>query len=360
MSSLIIAFLTSFLVTVLIIRSQKLHKRFSGDSNLSGPQKFHKVSVPRIGGLGIALGLLIAISLHNESSVLGSADFILLFCASPVFFIGLIEDFTKNISVRTRLLFTAIGAFFAIYFLGIRINHLDIPGVDYILFISPLSIIFTIFAITGLANAYNIIDGFNGLSSMVGMITLFALGYVAIQVGDPLVTFLSFAMAASILGFFILNYPRGLIFLGDGGAYLIGFWIASLSVLIVTRHDTISPWFALLINAYPIWETVFTIYRRKFHQGKNPGHPDGIHFHSLIFRRILNNSTIKSESDWFSANAQTSPYLWVLTAIAVIPAVLYWSSTPGLIAFFLLFIVSYVWLYKRIVCFKTPKWMHLY
>ena len=160
------------------------------------------------------------------------------------------------------------------------------------------------------------------------------------------------------MGFFIWNYPRGLIFLGDGGAYLIGFWIAILSILTVSRHGEVSPWFALVLNAYPILETIFTIYRRKFHQGKSPGHPDGIHFHSLIFRRILNKSHITNESDWFSANAKTSPYLWVFSSLAVIPAILFYNSTYILMGCLLTFILCYVWLYRRVVTFKTPTWMH--
>ncbi len=83
------------------------------------------------------------------------------------------------------------------------------------------------------------------------------------------------------------NYPRGLVFLGDGGAYLIGFWVASLSVLLVYRHQEISPSFALLINIYPIIETLFSIYRRRIHQGKCPGQADRLHFHTLIYRRLL-------------------------------------------------------------------------
>jgi len=354
------AFFISFFVTIFIIRSKNFHEKFSGDCNLEGPQKFHKKSVPRIGGLGIALGLTTAIFLHYESSALATNEIFLLLCSAPVFFIGFLEDLTKKITVRTRLLFTALGAFLAIFFLSAQITRLDIPGIDYIFYLPPLAILFSVFAITGLANAYNIIDGFNGLSSMAGMITLMALGYVGLEVSDSLITYASFSLIAAILGFFIWNYPRGLIFLGDGGAYLIGFWIAILSVLIVARHTEISPWFALLINAYPIWETIFTIYRRKFHQGKSPGHPDGIHFHSLIFRRILNDTQIKNENDFFSANAKTSPYLWVLTAMAVVPAVLYWNSTPILIGFFIVFACSYAWLYTKIVRFKTPKWMHLH
>jgi UDP-N-acetylmuramyl pentapeptide phosphotransferase/UDP-N-acetylglucosamine-1-phosphate transferase len=195
---------------------------------------------------------------------------------------------------------------------------------------------------------------------MVGIISLLGLGYIGLKLNDPLIFYLSFMMASAILGFFIWNYPRGLIFLGDGGAYLIGFWIAITSVLTVCRHEEVSPWFALVLNAYPILETLFTIYRRKFHQGKGLAHPDGTHFHSLIFRRVLNRASIRNENDWFSANAKTSPYLWVLTSAAVIPAVLFYNSTVTLLAFLLLFVINYVWLYKKIVTFRTPKWMQLF
>ena len=226
------------------------------------------------------------------------------------------------------------------------------------LYVPVISIVFTVFAITGLANAYNIIDGFNGLSSMVGIISLLALAYIGFKFNDPFIFNLSLTMAAAILGFFILNYPRGLIFLGDGGAYLIGFWIATLSVLLVARHPEISPWFALMLNAYPIMETLFTIYRRRFHQGKSPGHPDGIHLHSLIFRRILNKQKIENELDWFSANSKTAPYLWIMSSLATIPAIFFYTDTPILIGLFALFTITYIWLYKLMVTFKTPKWLH--
>ena len=358
MISLLAAFFTSFFITILIVRTQKLHGGISGDKDFDGPQKFHTAAVPRIGGLGIGLALFSSIAISYQSSTDGPLKMAMLFCALPAFGIGLTEDLTKKISVRTRLLITAFGAALATIFLNARIIGLDIPIADLAFSIPAVSIIFTVFAITGLANAYNIIDGFNGLSSMVGIITLLALGYIGIKFNDPLIFFLSFSMAAAIMGFFLLNYPRGLIFLGDGGAYLIGFWVGTLSVLLVNRHPEISPWFAVMVNAYPIMETLFTIYRRKFHQGKSPGHPDGIHFHSIIFRRILNPANIQSELDWFNANSKTSPYLWVISSMATIPAVLFWHSTPILILFIALFTLSYVWLYKKMVTFKTPKWMH--
>lgn len=359
MFSILIALFTSFFATILIVRTQELHKGLSGDHDFDGPQKFHAKSVPRIGGLSIGLALFASLAVSYQNNGSGNEKMLFLFCALPAFGIGLAEDISKKIGIRTRLIFTAFGALLASILLNAQITSLDVPGLDLVLSISAISIIFTVFAITGLANAYNIIDGFNGLSSMVGIISLLALAYVGFKFNDPFIFNLSFLMAAAILGFFILNYPRGLIFLGDGGAYLIGFWIATLSVLLVARHPEISPWFALMVNAYPILETLFTIYRRKFHQGKSPGHPDGIHLHSLLFRRILNQSVIKHNLDWFNANARTAPYLWIMSSLATVPAMFFYESTSILIGLFILFTLSYVWIYKRMVTFKTPKWLHL-
>ena len=360
MISLLTAFFASFISTLLIIRFKHLHGKFSGDHDILGPQKFHTGSVPRIGGISIAIGILAAILVSLQANGAASLKVTLLLCAIPTFAIGLTEDLTKKIGIKTRLLFTALAAALAAHLLDASITRLDIWGIDYLLSIPFIAIVFTVFAITGLANAYNIIDGFNGLSSMVGIITLLGLAYVSYLFQDTAILSLSLIMVGAILGFFIWNYPRGLIFLGDGGAYLIGFWIATLSVLLIARHPSISPWFALLINAYPILETLFTIYRRKIHQGKNPGLPDGIHFHTLIYRRILNPSAIRSKFDLLNANARTAPYLWLLSSFAVVPAILWWHSTPVLIGFTLLFTISYLWLYTKIVRFRTPGWIHPY
>ena len=357
MSSLLVAFFSSFIATLFIIRFKHLHQHFSADSDLSGPQKFHTHAVPRIGGISIAVGLFIATLFRLKSPSPPSLEIILLVCAIPTFAIGLTEDLTKKVSVRLRLLFTAIAAALLVYLVPLQITRLDIPYIDLLFTIPIVSAVLTIFAITGLANAYNIIDGFNGLASMVGVITLLAIAYLGFILADPLLTHLSLIMAAAILGFFIWNYPRGLIFLGDGGAYLIGFWIASLSILLTYRHQEVSPWFALLINSYPIMETLFTIYRRRIHQGKSPGEPDGIHFHTLVYRRILMNN--HQDKNVFSANARTAPYFWILAGLSIVPAVLWWQSTPILMGACLVFAVSYIWLYTRIVKFKTPRWLHL-
>lgn len=359
MPGLLIAFITSLICTLLIIRYEYLHAHLSSDADLSGPQKFHTRAVPRIGGLGIALGILTATLYRLQSSPNPSLELALLACALPAFGVGLTEDLTKKVGVKTRLFFTGISGVMAVYFLGAIITKLDTPGLDWLITLPLVSVLFTIFCVMGLANAYNIIDGFHGLASMVAMISLIAIAYVNFLVGDVLFFSLSFVMIGACLGFFVRNYPRGLIFLGDGGSYLIGFWIAILSILVVARHPNVSPWFALLVNAYPIFETLFTIYRRKLHQNKSPGQPDGIHFHSLLYRRVLKAKDINLEKKFLSANAKTSPYLWLLSGLPVIASILFWESSIKLMICAALFAIFYVWLYRRIVHFKTPRWLHI-
>lgn len=362
MKYLIFAFFFSLLSTLGLIRYQHLHEKISGDHDLSGPQKFHAFAVPRIGGIGIFLSLLVTGSIAHVFMGLDRGYLVLqlIACSLPAFLIGLLEDMTKKISIKTRFIAIAISASLGGYLLNIWIVSIQVPGIDWLLGIGTISIVFTIICITGLANAYNIIDGFNGLASMVGIISLLAIAYVAFKANDPVLASTCLIVLGAIGGFFIWNYPRGLIFLGDSGAYLIGFLIACLSILLVLRNSSVSPWFALLVNAYPIFETIFTIWRRKIHQGKNPGLPDGAHFHSLIYRRLIRWAEVHETKEIAShaKNAKTSPYLWLLSSLAVFPSIIWWQTTWILQCFTLLFCISYVWAYNAVVKFKTPRFFN--
>jgi UDP-GlcNAc:undecaprenyl-phosphate/decaprenyl-phosphate GlcNAc-1-phosphate transferase len=358
MELFILAFFISLISTLALIRYQHLHEKISSDYDLSGPQKFHTQAVPRVGSIGIFLALICSalVSFLFLSPERGLLLLQIMACALPAFVAGLIEDLTKKIGVKTRLVATAMSAYMGIYFLNVLITKINVPGFDWLLSISVIAIIFTVIAVTGLANAYNIIDGFNGLATMVAIISLLAIGYVAFKSNDQVLASTCLIVIGSIGGFFIWNYPRGLIFLGDGGAYMIGYFIATLSILLVIRNPSVSPWFGLLVNAYPIFETLFTIWRRKVHQGKNPGLPDGAHFHSLIYRRIIRWAQVHELKDTasYAKNAKTSPYLWLLSSLAVFPAIIWWQTTWVLQCFAFLFCVSYVFAYNAVVKFKTP------
>jgi UDP-N-acetylmuramyl pentapeptide phosphotransferase/UDP-N-acetylglucosamine-1-phosphate transferase len=359
MSYFVVAFLLSFLTTMWLLHSHHLHSHISHDHDLSGPQKFHENPVPRIGGVGIAVGLagfaiLALLRNHPQASLLTT----LLICALPAFFAGVLEDITKRVSPMWRLLSTAVSAILASILLKATIDRLDIWGLDALMSISVVGIVFTAFCVAGIANAVNIIDGFNGLSSVVVCTMLLSLVYVAFSVNDSMVLSCSLALIGAIIGFFLWNYPSGNIFLGDGGAYLIGFLVADLAVILVNRHPSVSAWYPVLLFMYPLVETLFSIYRRRFIKKQAASVPDGVHLHSLLYRRMIRWTLGFQHISAEQRNAMTSPYLWVLSSMAVVPATLFAQHTWVLIAFSLLFIFSYVWIYWRLVRFKSPMWLN--
>lgn len=356
MPSIVLSFLTAAICTFFILKFQKYHIHLTSDTIYKEAQKIHTNVTSRIGGLGIFIGILfgsLSLSNYPNSKSLGLS---LLFTSIMCFAIGISEDITKKISVRIRLVFTGLSAVLAIHVLNITIMSVDIHFLQPIFNFYHFQLLFTIFSIVGLSNAYNIIDGLNGLSSMIAIVAFTALSYVCLAVGDYDLLRTNAIICGAIIGFFIFNYPLGLIFLGDGGAYLLGFLISLESILLVSNNPTVSPWFPLLINIYPITETIFSVYRRSIHKNRNPMMADGTHIHTLIFRRIIKRD-ILTNTNRLSANARTSPYLWFLSASATIPALIFWNNTSILILICFVFISFYIWLYKRIINFKVPRWL---
>jgi UDP-N-acetylmuramyl pentapeptide phosphotransferase/UDP-N-acetylglucosamine-1-phosphate transferase len=351
---LFISITISFILTLLLIRLRSSYSKYALDTQ-SGPQKVHTRPVSRIGGLAIFTSVTLSILYRhyfepNDSSFqdLGLS---LIFCAIPTFIVGFLEDVTKRTGILIRMLGIIFSSVLAFYFLSAQISDLGIPGTKALLMIPFFCLILTLFSITGLTNSYNLIDGFNGLASMVGILTLGSISYVSFKNSDSTILFLSAIMIGAIIGFFIWNYPNGLIFLGDAGAYFIGFYIAVLSILLVQRHPNISPFYALVVNAYPIFETLFTIWRRRVHRGRKSMMPDGIHFHTLIYRRVMRWAT-RDENMARLNNARTSPYLWALSCMSIVPATLWWDDGSYLIIAILGFCIFYILCYRWIVLFK--------
>lgn len=356
---LLSAFGVSLVLTLFAVYLARRHPNLLGDHDFSGPQKFHVRVVPRIGGVGILLGFVAAAAVlfsqrfNDPDVVLG-----LLICAVPVFSAGIMEDLTKRVSPRMRLLAAAVSALIAAWLLGAVIDRTDIPGIEGIAGFGIGAVLLAVFVVSGVANAINIIDGMNGLASMCVVIMLAGLAYIAFDVGDPLVQALSLGLIGAVLGFFVWNYPRGMIFLGDGGAYLLGFLLAELAILLLHRNPGVSPLAMLLLVAYPAIETLFSMYRRKVVRGRSMGMPDGIHLHSLIYRRIIRWAVGPADAKALTRrNSMTAPYLWVLCSLSVVPATLWWDSTPVLAVFLLVFVAFYVGLYASIVRFRTPRWL---
>jgi UDP-N-acetylmuramyl pentapeptide phosphotransferase/UDP-N-acetylglucosamine-1-phosphate transferase len=356
------AFSTSIAITTWLVWSAHHHGHLSADHDLSGPQKFHASPVPRVGGIGVAAGTLAGCLLAWwQGSKQDPLLWALLVCSLPAFGAGLVEDLTKKVSARNRLYATMSAAALGGYFLNAWIPVDRLGGLSWMFPWAALAWAATLLAVGGVANAINIIDGFNGLASMCSALMFTAMALVAFQVGDSTVGLLALICAAAVMGFFVLNYPAGLIFLGDGGSYFIGFMVAELALLLTARNDTVSPYFALMLCAYPVLETVFSIYRRKVVRGVPAMSPDGIHLHTLIYRRMIRHvAPDLRPREITQRNSMTAPYLWALCTLSMLPALLFWDSTAALLVCMGLFVFLYVYLYARIVRFKTPTWLTMF
>ena len=353
------AFMASFLSTAWLVRGAARHARRFADFDTTGPQKFHRTPVPRVGGIGVVLGLVAgALGQWAAGSPAAWTAALLLASGVPAFAAGIAEDLTKHISPRRRLFFTAVSALIAAGLLDAVILRTEIPGLDWLVSFAAGALFLTVVAVTGVANSINLIDGFNGLASMCVLLMLLGLCGVSVSVGDSLVLSLGLAGLGAVFGFFVWNYPSGRIFLGDGGAYFLGFYVAELGVLLLLRNPAVSPIFPLLLVIYPVFETLFSMYRRRVLKGRPMGLPDGVHLHSLIYRRFVRvDADRESEVALTLRNSLTAPYLWVLCGLSVGLAYLAWHSTPWLGTGVVAFGVLYVSLYWRIVRFRAPRWL---
>lgn len=362
MLSFTLAFISAFVVTGLIVRWSSHGVTAWHDHQMEGAQKFHARAVPRIGGMGVAAGLML-VTLWITVSGLGPTRelWLLWMCGLPALLAGLLEDLTKSVGVKLRLAATMTSGALAFVLLGAQLDSVAMPGLDWLMSFTLFSLLFTMVATGGVANAINIIDGYNGLAAVVAAVMLLSLSYVGWQVGDNLLVVAGLASTGALVGFLLWNWPRGLIFLGDGGAYFIGFLIATLSFLLVARHrGVVSPWYPFLLAIYPVFETLFSIWRKLVVRGMSPGVPDGLHLHMLVFRRLVRWAVGRRDAASLTLrNSLTAPYLWALSSLAALPATLLWRNPPALQLMVALFCVFYVWLYLRLVRFRAPRWLML-
>lgn len=337
-----VAIAVSFLICFVLVRTQTWHGRFTHDG-LVGVQKFHSVPTPRVGGLAVAgayvsVWPLLPADLAHMWMLIGIAGI-------PALAAGLIEDVTRKVGVRNRLLATmGSGLLFALL-TGYTMHRVELPGVDWLLSFYVCALAFTAFAVGGVANAINIIDGFNGLAAGSLLIMFGAFAFVGGQVGDNLVVSLALLFGTLVLGFFLVNFPHGKIFLGDGGAYFAGFLLAVLGVLLPMRNPETSSWTAILICAYPVIETLASMHRKSRRVGHSVGQPDRVHFHMLAHRRYARR-IVKDRQARHLRNPATSIVTWALPLLSAVFAATAYHSVIGSAFLFLVTVFIYMQVYR--------------
>jgi len=339
------------LLSVLLVVTKRWHGKHSFD-HLDGVQKFHSTPTPRVGGIAIISGLIAAYMLTSGpvSKNLG----LILIAGIPAFAAGLIEDFTKRVGIRERLLATMFSGILAWWLTGYSLNHIHIAPIDYFLAYFPVRLVFTAFAVGGVANSINIIDGFNGLAVGTIIICFTAFGLIAWQVGDVELVQLCFILVSVSAGFLVVNFPFGKIFMGDGGAYLFGFILAWVAVMLPFRNSNVSVWAPLLVCAYPVLETGFSMWRRHHRSGQHPGQADSLHLHSLIYCRVARVVFCGAKPQLI--NSLTSLFIWPIPLLCSLIAVFWFSNTMVMMISFIVCAFVYRLIYLRLTQFVWCLW----
>lgn len=253
-----VAGLVSALVTAFILKNQQ-------DIGMDHPdarRKMHEKAVSRLGGAAIFTSLFIGMFLALQTQG-GNWQrwWPILLCNTLVFAVGFFDDL-KALGARTKLV-GQIGAAMMLYALGVSIDVLSNPFGEGSINLGWFSLPLTLMWLVAIPNIVNLIDGMDGLATGFGLficLTLAMVGYVSNQ---PDVVYSSVVMAGALGGFLIFNFPPAKIFLGDGGAYLIGFFIASVSLLSSNKGSIIAGLLVMLVAlGVPILDTLFAILRR--------------------------------------------------------------------------------------------------
>lgn len=285
MTAALISLATSFTfgLFLYIFRSGLL--RMIARKDLGARQSAHSLPTLRLGGLCLLFGVAASGFYIAPASWVGVAWTGLFIGASLIFAVGLLEDIGYAVRPRTRLAAAVLASLLSIGISGISVPPVGIPGIDTLWLVPGFGAAFTALALSGVSNGFNLIDGLNGLFAVAALGANGALWYIAVHSGVDDLAPLHVVLAGALLGFVLLNYPFGKLFMGDAGAYTVGFFMAWAAVFLVTQNSAVSPYALVLACFWPVADTLHAIFRR-FASGRLASQPDRMHFHHLVMRTI--------------------------------------------------------------------------
>ena len=293
----LLAFVTAFVMTPYTIRLAKK----VGAIDMPEKRRINEEPIPRLGGVAVIIGfllssiyLLIVMTLENTFNPFGEEQYlhklIGILIAIIVLAVFCFIDDVKGLPAIVKLLGQTIAAVFVVSF-GTQIDNVNIPFLEQTLNINNHVYIYILSVgwIIGITNAINLIDGLDGLSSGITLISCFSLIIVFTMNQSPIVAIILItALAGAIVGFMPYNFNPAKTFIGDTGAQFLGFSLAVISILGTAKTYTLLVLIApLIILALPIADTLFAIVRRiiKGHSIKAIFSPDTGHLHHKLMKK---------------------------------------------------------------------------
>ena len=272
--------LVTFLASALLVPFAKKAAIHVGAIDIPNARKVHKVPIPRMGGLAVFGSFLLGYMLFARTSVQMLS---ILIGGFIIVLTGIFDDI-KPVWAVAKFILHVVAACVVVFYGNIVLNDLTVFGL-YIKFPIPINYLITIFFIVGITNAINLIDGLDGLSSGVSAIYFATIAIIAfiLNTMQGLDTILSLIMFGATLGFLIHNFHPAKIFIGDTGAYFLGFIISVIALLGYKGATLTTLIIPIVILAIPIFDTAFAIFRRLL-KGEGIMTPDKEHFHHQLLK----------------------------------------------------------------------------
>lgn len=340
--------LISCLITFFsIFLSQKLSlSKFS--ENLENVQAIHIAPTPRLGGLCILLSMCFFYFFQSGKNIYINDENLfnnILLFGGLITLTTLVEDIFNNTSPRYRLICIAIPTILFFYFSDIIYPVIEIPFFSSLFEVPLFALIFYSFAVIAISNGFNLIDGVNGLSCVSAFCAFSCLLFLSVRANDELLAYISCIFLIFLIVFILFNFPYGKIFLGDSGAYFLGFCISTLLIVFFGRNNDFSPWNAILILFYPAFETIFSFFRKIFFEKKSPFLPDPHHLHLKIFFLMKDSNLIKRKR--FN-NSLVLPFLSIVWSSPLLLMPWVYEHSILIIIFFCILCLGYIGFYAAI------------
>lgn len=343
---------TSFFLCSLIVAIGTRVQLLSGRSaDLNAVQAMHTRKTSRLGGLAIFVAL--TLTLWWAPLEVSSNYTKFLVATALLFVVGLSEDLGFHVSPKNRLLAAMSASTLTIILLGVWLPRIGVPSVDPWMDTWWLGVPLTLLVTAGVANGFNLIDGVNGLSGLTAIVALLALGQIAGAGNYGTMVALSAMVATCVVGFWLVNFPFGFIFLGDAGAYVLGFVISWFGIAVLLNVPSASPWAIFLTVYWPIADTLLAIYRRSRRRG-DVSAPDRLHVHQMVMRAL--EICILGRQRRQVSNPLTTVVLSPFVIVPPAAGVLLWDQNAlaftAVVGFSVLFFASYALVPKLIGHFR--------
>lgn len=277
----VISFIFTFATTPLV---RRLAYRIGAVDIPKDKRRVHKRPTPRIGGLAIIFGFLVAIISFNDS---WTREFVSILIGVGILgVLGIIDD-CKELDAKLKFVVQIIAALVVVLFGDIRISVMSNPNVfsenPYIIFPQWVSVTVTVLWIVFMTNAVNFIDGLDGLAAGVSAIMSMSLVFIAVTYHEYEIALLGLALMGGCFGFLPFNFNPAKIFMGDTGSMFLGYMLSVLSVQgMFKSYAVISFAVPIIMLGLPLFDALFAMARRLL-TGKNPMSADRGHLHHRLY-----------------------------------------------------------------------------